>query len=150
MNGIEELAEVQRILGLDFALEDIVEDMTAEQILTLIRACRASGSDVLPSDLSHAQIEAAARRGEVPCFHPGVPMKDPRGRRAHLEATSTLRVPVARRYNPVSDLAPERRPEKPQHGETWDDAAARITSGGCGHVPRPKVCKSCLASSKEP
>lgn len=146
MTGVEELDEVLRVLGVDFDLDVRgVRTLNAEQILTLLRACREATArrdvsrlpesirELLPSELSAAQIEAAARRGEVPCFTQGDPKGEGPGRLAHLEAPSRLRVAVARRYHPVQK-EPQPRSER---------SGPRITTGGCGHVPRPGICGAC-------
>lgn len=64
--GIEELRVLVAIAN--NTPETALDDLSVEDAITLLRACRASEWDVTPDDLTEAQRRNAIEHGEVPNF----------------------------------------------------------------------------------
>lgn len=126
--GAEELRRISHVLGC--CRESALDAFTAEQLVTLVRACWASGWDVYVDDLSQDQCTAALELGEIPDFFDG-----PQGllpipaTGASVDVAHAYLVHAGRRCGCAPDVECGPVPGKEDRLRSWD-AARRLRMTG--------------------
>lgn len=66
MTGIEELRRAVNLFG--NTREDFNTDYTAEELIKIYRAYKASGWDITPDEWTQKQVDHALRKGRAPSW----------------------------------------------------------------------------------